>query len=223
MQGLQEQLDQANEAYEVRSKMLLPTALALLVAGSIAGITFLLDVSSERNFAGGVFPYFVLILVSIWVPWRTAPFAFAALSSFLACLGYFVTINGVDWLVIANRAFILSALWITAWLVYLRQVSVHELHASNNRLECEIAERQQAEQAVRDSETLLRQAAQQAQLGAEVAARRAEGLGRGRIFGRIAGDHEFDHAGNVGAKVVVGRAGRDVCGQHGRDQRARRE
>ncbi len=92
----------------------------LLFAGAVAVATFAIDVMTPRGFAAGVFPYFLFMLISLWLPGR-APFMFAGLASALAMLGYLQSSGGVPWLILANRSLIVGAFWVMAVLIYLRQ------------------------------------------------------------------------------------------------------
>lgn len=91
-----------------------------LFAGAVAIATFAIDVMTPRGFAAGVFPYFLFMLISLWLPGR-ASFMFAALASALALLGYLQSSGGVPWLALADRGLIVGAFWVMAVVIYLRQ------------------------------------------------------------------------------------------------------
>ncbi len=117
------------------------TNTLLMVAVVLAAGTFLVELATPRGFAGGVFPYFLLILLATWLPWPRAPFIFAGLATFLTLLGYGLTSGGVAWIVLTNRGFIVGAFWVTAYLVYMKIQAAQELRDSHARLETEVARR----------------------------------------------------------------------------------
>jgi PAS domain S-box-containing protein len=88
---------------------------------AITAATFATDLMTPRGFAAGVLPYFIVILLSAWLPWRYAPFLFAGLTGALSLAGYFLTTGGNPTIVLINRGFIIGAIWIAAMLAHLRQ------------------------------------------------------------------------------------------------------
>lgn len=93
--------------------MVLSISLALLILA--------FDLSLPLGVAGGV-PYVALVLLGIWFPQRRHIFMLAGVGSALTLVGYFLSpLGGVFWVVIANRALALFAIWVTAFLIASRK------------------------------------------------------------------------------------------------------
>ena len=94
--------------------------VALAVAASALILAF--DLSLPLGVAGGV-PYVALVLLGAWFPSARHIVVLAGLGSALTVAGYFLSPEGgVPWVVLANRALALFAIWITAvLLIYLKR------------------------------------------------------------------------------------------------------
>ena len=93
----------------------------LPVGGILAALIFYIDLQLPLGVAGGV-PYVTVVLLGLWAEKRRILFALAVLASFLTILGYFLSPEAVDiWIVLANRALALFAIWVTAFLGYQRK------------------------------------------------------------------------------------------------------
>ncbi|MFQ5431018.1 MAG: ATP-binding protein [Nitrospinota bacterium] len=83
---------------------------------SLSGIIFIGDLMIPLGVAGGV-PYVAVVLLAMWAPSRRLIYLTAGLCSLLTAAGYFLSpAGGVMWVVLANRALALFAIWATAIL-----------------------------------------------------------------------------------------------------------
>ena len=125
----------------------------LLVALSIGlcVATVVIDVVTPRGFAGGIFPYFLVIVLSFWMPWRQAPFAVALAATVFSLVGYLLSTGGIQWLIITNRGMLSVAFWIMAFLIYRLKLSEEKLFRQQHGLEERVADRT-AELAARNEQ-----------------------------------------------------------------------
>lgn len=151
-----------------------PSAWLLPLCSLLAAVLVLIDISIPLGVASGV-PYIAVILLASRLPEQSYLWSFVLLCTVLTVLGALLSPHGGEtWQIIANRFLALTAIWITALLLRQRQrdeaalVHAHnalearvqertaELIATNRRLQQEIAERQQVEQALQKSEARYR-------------------------------------------------------------------
>lgn len=96
--------------------------LVTFVVG-LAAAVFALDLVTPLGVAGGVL-YVAVVLAGRWFPTRRHIVFLAALATFGTIAGYmFAPQGGVAWIVLANRAYALFAIWVTAWIVSLGKAS----------------------------------------------------------------------------------------------------
>lgn len=107
--------------------------LALLVSVVLLVGSFIADVSTPRAFGAAIFPYFIGLLITARIPYRWAPFGFAAVASVLTIAGYFLTTGFVEWIVISNRVFLTISYWIVAYLVF-KLARLDELNSAQYEL-----------------------------------------------------------------------------------------
>ncbi|ADE16556.1 PAS sensor protein [Nitrosococcus halophilus Nc 4] len=150
------------------------SAWLLSLCSLLAAIILLIDLLIPLGVAGGV-PYIAVILLASRLPKRDYLWGFAILCTALTLLGAFLSPPGGElWQVATNRFLALTAIWISAVLLLQRQrdevalVHAHdelegrvqkrtaELTTANHQLQQEIAERQQIEQALQESEARYR-------------------------------------------------------------------
>ncbi|WP_169577740.1 sensor histidine kinase [Sinimarinibacterium sp. CAU 1509] len=119
---------------------MLPVTLmlcAMIALGSLA-----LDLTTPRGVADGML-YVALVLPSLWLPWRGAPFALAALGTALTAMGYWGSPPGAEqWIVLTNRTMALAIVWLTAVLCYLHKGALMRLRNDEGEAERRIQELQ---------------------------------------------------------------------------------
>ena len=110
-----------------------PTSILLL--GSSFGLSiFLVGIALPQLELGGV-PYVVLILLSLWLPWRYAPLSLAIIASLFAAGSYaFAAREVATDIPIGNLGRDLSVLWVTAYLVFRYLASQQSLEDPKGRL-----------------------------------------------------------------------------------------
>ena len=94
----------------------------LIIIGSLfVGLAiFVFDVSLPLGVAGGI-PYVALVLIGLWSPWPPYILMLASIGTVLTVAGYALSPPGGEaWMVIANRALAIVAIWTTAILVAQR-------------------------------------------------------------------------------------------------------
>ena len=96
--------------------------------------TLAVDLATPHTLSAGTFPYFVLILLSAWLPWRNAPYAFAGIASVMSLAAYLATDIDEPGIVLANRVLIIATFWLVAFIASVRIASEHRLRTSENRL-----------------------------------------------------------------------------------------
>lgn len=147
--------------------------LLLLGAGMLAGMIFLLDISTPRPLDVPLLYVFV-VLLSLRLPWSLAPLLIGAATVALTFIPPVLTWStSFDWLILLNRLIASLALLITALLVSTRRTAeaalrtgqegleirvkerTAELRAVNQRLESEIAVRRNAEHWLIESQERL--------------------------------------------------------------------
>lgn len=121
--------------------------------------------------------FVILVLVTLWTPDRRPTLLVAAMSSVFMVLGIYLSPahwSSMPWLMLANHALGLLGIWAVTLLVLRRKQAEEALHrtqeelemrvvsrtaelaAANAALQREVAERRQAEQALRESEERFR-------------------------------------------------------------------
>lgn len=115
----------------------LKTALLLTAGVATTLVIFALDLILPLGVAAAV-PYVVPILISMWLPWRTAPFAFAAAATVLTALDYFLSPSALQgtplWVVVGNRLLSVLMFGIVAVLCWWRQRYADQLDQERARL-----------------------------------------------------------------------------------------
>ncbi len=92
-----------------------------LISIALGAAFLVFDLSLPLGVAGGV-PYVALVLVGLWTPGQRYVLGLAAIATALIVLGYFYSPSGgVAWVVLANRALAVFAIWITALLIAHRK------------------------------------------------------------------------------------------------------
>jgi PAS domain S-box-containing protein len=115
--------------------------LSTLAAAILAGAILAVDLSLPLGVAGGV-PYVAVVLLAGWTRDPRYILTFAAVTSLLTTIGYvFSPEGGVVWMVLANRALALFAIWTTAFLVAIRLKAENTIRARGEVLEDQIAHR----------------------------------------------------------------------------------
>ncbi len=94
------------------------SAVAVVVGLLILGFDFLMPLG-----VAAAVPYVLLVLLSLWMPWRKAAWLLAGAATGLTMLGYAVSARSADpaWVVLTNRLLALAAIWITAVLCYMQR------------------------------------------------------------------------------------------------------
>jgi len=134
--------------YSVRANTPMLCLLAALVAG---GVLFF-DLSVPLGVAAGV-PYVALVLLGVWFPKIGHVFVLASIGTALTIFGYFMSESGgIHWMVLANRAIAILAIWITAILILLEKNAAEALRKSV--IEAEHARRMAEEASHAKSEFL---------------------------------------------------------------------
>ena len=90
--------------------------LLLLVAGLAAAGIFIVELFTPLGMAIGLL-YVPVLLLSLWVPYRAAPYVGAALFSFMIVLGYLNSPHGLaEEIGLFNRTLSIIVMWIIALL-----------------------------------------------------------------------------------------------------------
>ncbi|MEQ8353991.1 MAG: PAS domain-containing protein [Kiloniellaceae bacterium] len=121
------------------------------VAVSLAA--FLVDVTTPRGVAAGVFPHFVAIGLSAPTAARLAPYALAGLATVLTLAGLAFVDGGAPAILLVNRAFLVASYWLVAFLVHQKQVADWKLLQGYAGLEDSVRQRTSE---LADSESRLR-------------------------------------------------------------------
>ncbi|MEE9545070.1 MAG: histidine kinase dimerization/phospho-acceptor domain-containing protein, partial [Rhodospirillales bacterium] len=128
-----------------------------------------------------------LVLLGFWLPRRWHIFALAAAATVLTILGYFLSpAGGIPWVVLANRALALFAIWITAFLV-ARYEKMNEILKQKTIL-AETASRAKTEFLANMSHEL------RTPLNSIIG---FSGMMRGQIFGKIGNAKYMEHAKDI--------------------------
>ena len=128
---------------------------AVVAAGILLLIILAVDLSIPLGVAAG-FPYIAVVLTAWWMADRRAVFVLAALSTLFVIIGYFFSQDaGIPWMVVANRAMAIFAIWTTATLLLMAK-------RSNERLEQRVQKRTRE---LRQSEARLLEAQRIASIG----------------------------------------------------------
>lgn len=140
------------QAVSVHVPMRVNTTSLGLVAGLIAMAVLSFDLSIPLGVAAGV-PYVALVLLGVWFPKVGHVVALAAIGTALTIFGYFMSESGgIHWMVLANRAIAILAIWITAILIVLEKSAAEALRISV--IEAEHARRMAEEASHAKSEFL---------------------------------------------------------------------
>jgi signal transduction histidine kinase len=121
-----------------------------LLAGLIAGAVLFFDLSVPLGVAAGV-PYIALVLLGVWLPKTSHVIALAGIGTALTIFGYFMSEpGGIPWMVLANRAIAILAVWITATLIVLEKdaseaLRISAIEAEQARMVAEAANRAKSE------------------------------------------------------------------------------
>ncbi|MEH6477671.1 MAG: PAS domain S-box protein, partial [Sneathiella sp.] len=121
---------------------LLPINIALvMLSAAVSAVIFLSDMLLPLGVAAGI-PYVLTVLLGAWLPWRHSIVVLATICTILTILGYFFSpTGGIPWVVLANRALALLAIWTTAILLFQREKVAKELKQSHIGLENRIVDR----------------------------------------------------------------------------------
>lgn len=87
---------------------------------AIALTAFVIDIATPPGVAAGVFPYFLVILLTAWMPWRRSPLVALLGCSALTLVGYAMIDGSLGPIVLINRVFIIFAMAIMTVLVVMR-------------------------------------------------------------------------------------------------------
>ena len=91
-----------------------------IIATVLASLFFALDLLLPLGVAGGV-PYVAVVLLGAWLPRERHVLGLALATSALTLIGYLLSPSGgVIWMVLANRALALFAIWVSAILIIQR-------------------------------------------------------------------------------------------------------
>ncbi|HYW04508.1 MAG TPA: PAS domain S-box protein [Gammaproteobacteria bacterium] len=114
-----------------RSLGYLLIAVAAVVGLAILGFDFLVPLG-----VAAAVPYVLLVLLGLWMPWRSASWLLAVTATALTILGYAVSYRGGEphWVVLTNRLLALTAIWITAVLCYMQRRVTDTLEDDEERL-----------------------------------------------------------------------------------------
>ena len=108
---------------------------------AIALTAFAVDIATPPGVAVGVFPYFLVVLLTAWMPWRLSPLVALLGCSALTLIGY-AMIEGVPGpIILINRLFIIFAMAIMTFLVMLRNKADRALADQRAGLEHLVVER----------------------------------------------------------------------------------
>lgn len=106
----------------------------LLLGGAVGLSIFLVGIALPRVEVGGV-PYVVLILLSLWVPWRHAPLSMAIIGSIFTVGSYAVAAaEAARDIPLVNLGLDLSVLWVSAYLVFRHLTSQQSPEGPEGRL-----------------------------------------------------------------------------------------
>jgi PAS domain S-box-containing protein len=125
----------------------------LSAAAIVAILTFVVDLTTPRGVAAGVFPHFIAIGLTAWTSARLAPYILAALATVFTLIGFSVTEGGMTEIVFLNRVFLLATYWLVALLVHQKQVADWKLGQGHVNLEGIVEDRAKE---LEESEGLLR-------------------------------------------------------------------
>ncbi len=97
-----------------------PTGIVVLAA-LLSGFIFFIDYVIPLGVAAGV-PYVAVVLLGIWLLQWQHVVALAVAVSLLTLLGYLLSpMGGIGWMILANRAIALFAIWVVALAVVRRK------------------------------------------------------------------------------------------------------
>ena len=102
-----------------------------MVSLAILGFDFLMPLG-----VAAAVPSVLLVLLGLWMPWRSACWLLAGAATALTILGYAVSYQSGEphWVVLTNRLLALAALWITAALCYMQRRGTETLEDDESRL-----------------------------------------------------------------------------------------
>jgi C4-dicarboxylate-specific signal transduction histidine kinase len=101
----------------------------------LASAIFAVDLTLPLGVAGGV-PYVAVVLLALWSPDPRLPLRAAAGCSVLTVLGFSLSPHGGElWVVLANRALALLAIWVTAGLCVRWRRAERRMSQQQERLE----------------------------------------------------------------------------------------
>jgi len=110
----------------------------LLIAVLLVGL-LLWDLNLPPGVIHGI-PYVVLIFLSYWLPWRSAPAIFATLGTLLIVISYVYPATGEDTAArVLNIGLETAVLWLTAFLVVRSRASSRSLEDREQRLRALVA------------------------------------------------------------------------------------
>lgn len=137
--NLTKQVAQTDKPFKRKAN---PTSLGLISISAIVAIGVLaLDLALPLGVAAGV-PYVALVLIGNWYSSARPIYVLAILGSFLTLVGYLGSDSGgVFWMVVANRALALFAIWATAILIASRKKIEIALREARDELENKVARR----------------------------------------------------------------------------------
>lgn len=94
----------------------------LLAGGTVvlACIIFTIDLLLPLGVAVGVL-YTILVLLSMWSPYRRFIFLVAAVVSVLTVLAFFLDPDEANWMALSNRVLSLFTIWVTTILAFLHK------------------------------------------------------------------------------------------------------
>ncbi len=115
--------------------------LFAVLGAAIALVAFVIDITTPPGVAAGVFPYFLVVLLTAWMPWRFAPLIVLLGCSALTLVGY-AAIDGTPHpITLVNRIFIILAMVVMTLLVMLRNKAEKALVDHHAWLEHLVVER----------------------------------------------------------------------------------
>ncbi|MBT4428577.1 MAG: PAS domain-containing protein [Rhodospirillaceae bacterium] len=99
---------------------------AISIAGILLLIFLAIDLLIPLGVAAGI-PYIAVVLTAWWMADRRAVFILASLSTLFVVIGYFFSQDAsILWMVLANRAMAIFAIWTTATLLLIAKQSTQE-------------------------------------------------------------------------------------------------
>ena len=120
------------EHQTIESDQQIPLILVMLI---VTGVILLFDILLPLGVAAGV-PYVTVVLLSSWLHWRRGVVLFAAIVTILIGGGFLYSPSaGIPWVVIANRALAIFAVWVTAILLVQRQRADRAVKTAHESLE----------------------------------------------------------------------------------------